>query len=201
MNPQTRSPAMDILTKLNEINNNVVQSHHILLNLIQQSQSQNLSLIDYVKQNAKIESAAYVDSHMSDAVLFTDYKDFWTHALTKAKPGGIFAEFGVWSGTSINFIADAFKGEQIYGFDSFEGLKEDWRGCVDHPAGKFNKEGKLPDVRPNVRLIKGWFDQSIPGWIANLKNQNCGKVCNFPTCILIAIPTNRRWSSSLCLET
>lgn len=168
---------MDTSPKLEQINQNIIQSHNILSGLL--SQTQNLSVIDYVKHNAKVQSAEYVESHMADAVLFTDFKAFWKHALSKAQPGGVFAEFGVWSGTSINFIADHFPAETIFGFDSFEGLKEDWKGYIDHPAGKFDKGGKLPDVRKNVVLVTGWFDQTIPGWLAQIKEASRGTPLRF----------------------
>lgn len=176
--PQIPTP-MDLDSKINTISNNVVQSHNILVNLLRQSQLQNLSVIDYVKHNAKVQSVEYIEAKMQEAVLFTEFKDFWTHALSKAKSGGVFAEFGVWSGVSINFIADKFKNDRIYGFDSFEGLKEDWKGCIDHPAGKFDKGGQMPEVRPNVKLVKGWFDQSIPGWLAGLEKEAAGKPLHF----------------------
>lgn len=70
---------------------------------------------------------------------------------------GLYCEFGVESGTTINFIASQ-TARTIHGFDSFEGLPEDWR--PGFPAGTF-KLKELPKVRANVELHKGWFDQSI----------------------------------------
>ena len=55
--------------------------------------------------------------------------------------------------------------ESIYGFDSFTGLKEDWQGW-SFAKGHFNLNGNLPPVAPNVRLVKGWFDESLPGFRA-----------------------------------
>ncbi|MGH7701523.1 MAG: class I SAM-dependent methyltransferase, partial [Gemmatimonadales bacterium] len=61
-------------------------------------------------------------------------------------------------GATINWIARLAQGP-IYGFDSFEGLPESWRPGFD--AGRFRVK-RLPWVRPNVRLIKGWFSDTIP---------------------------------------
>ena len=80
-----------------------------------------------------------------------------TICLKLAPPEGLLLEFGVWQGGSINFFADATD-RQIYGFDSFEGLPEPWT-MVN--AGFF-KVDKLPKVRENVTLIKGWFNESLP---------------------------------------
>ena len=51
----------------------------------------------------------------------------------------------------------------IFGFDSFEGLEEDWYGH-DLPKGTFGLDGVLPKVENNVTLIKGWFENTLPGF-------------------------------------
>lgn len=51
----------------------------------------------------------------------------------------------------------------IYGFDSFEGLPEDW--LYYSPKGDFNLNGNAPPVRENVRLVKGWFNETLPEFI------------------------------------
>ena len=55
----------------------------------------------------------------------------------------------------------------IYGFDSFEGLPEDWRydPRLDLLKGAFNMKGILPQINPNVRLIKGWFNETLPEFV------------------------------------
>ena len=85
------------------------------------------------------------------------------------KKTGIVMEFGVWKGKSINCIADALPDEKIYGFDSFEGLPEDWYKKEEHKTGEeSNKHIKgwfaldnLPPVRSNVELVKGFYDVSL----------------------------------------
>jgi hypothetical protein len=42
------------------------------------------------------------------------------------KPNTLWLEFGVYSGTTINYISK-YTTEHVYGFDSFEGLPEAWR--------------------------------------------------------------------------
>ena len=69
-----------------------------------------------------------------------------------------YLEFGVWKGHSINFFSKYTN--KIYGFDSFEGLREDWFGTLA-PKGTFNLYKKLPKVRNNVILIKGWVQDTL----------------------------------------
>lgn len=78
---------------------------------------------------------------------------------------GDILEFGVFDGKSINRMADLWPDRALYGFDSFEGLPEDW----DLGSKIYRKQTKwamktLPPVRENVSLIKGFFDQTLPQW-------------------------------------
>src|SRR5208337_4301303 len=77
---------------------------------------------------AGASSADYIEKHLSTVLLFPDRKFLWDHALARAKTEGLFMEIGVWSGSSINTLATRLPGKTIYGFDSFEGLKEDYPG-------------------------------------------------------------------------
>ena len=71
---------------------------------------------------------------------------------------GLILEFGVRHGTSIRQLA-LFTSNLIYGFDSFEGLPEDW-----HQESKevYSTKGKIPKVPPHVTLIQGWFEETLP---------------------------------------
>jgi len=73
----------------------------------------------------------------------------------------LICEFGVYSGYTINHIASLTE-QTVYGFDSFEGLPERWRDGFG--KGHF-KVTALPKVLPNVVLIKGWFDETLPEFI------------------------------------
>lgn len=81
---------------------------------------------------------------------------------------GSILEFGVHQGRTIRIIAEQFPDETIWGFDSFEGLPEDWftnnLEKSSHPAGHFSLK-ELPEVPKNVKLIKGFFKDSIPTWL------------------------------------
>jgi hypothetical protein len=81
-------------------------------------------------------------------------------------PTGLWLEFGVWSGSSINTIAEHTR-RAVFGFDSFQGLPEDWdRGFGQlEKASAFDRGGVMPEVADNVVLIKGWFDQTLPPFL------------------------------------
>lgn len=109
---------------------------------------------------ALADSAEYARQHMRDAVASTDIDEVIACGVEHAPRAGLFAEFGVWQGTTINSIADQV-GSQIvvHGFDSFQGLPEAWD---EFDQGSFHTHGKLPKVRPNVRLHVGWFEDTVP---------------------------------------
>lgn len=76
-------------------------------------------------------------------------------------------EFGVYSGNTIRQIKEASnETDKIYGFDSFEGLPEDWEGTVCN-KGFFSTKGQIPDV-PGVNFVKGWFDDTLPKLVNKL---------------------------------
>ncbi|MEI6420309.1 MAG: TylF/MycF/NovP-related O-methyltransferase, partial [bacterium] len=86
-------------------------------------------------------------------------------ALYPRIPGYVL-EFGVASVYTINMLAGFFREKTIYGFDSFDGLPEDWvknPGRIDFPKGFF--KGSLPEVRHNVVLISGLFQNVLPTWL------------------------------------
>ena len=80
---------------------------------------------------------------------------------------GLWLEFGVYSGITINSIARIAKHREIFGFDSFLGLPEVWRGM---PTDVFNRDGVTPDVESNVTLISGWFNDTIPKFLSENKS-------------------------------
>jgi len=112
-------------------------------------------------------SAVYIEEHLDGAMLFDDRKKLWDFTLARVQPGGLFCEFGVFKGESIRRFAEilAASGSSIYGFDSFEGLKEDWHG-TQGLSGDLDVGGKLPVVPSNAHLIKGWFDKTVPEFLA-----------------------------------
>jgi hypothetical protein len=120
------------------------------------------NIIDAAFLKAAMESADYYMSRMTKALLCEDLFELISHGLSLAKPNGLCLEFGVATGTSISHIGSHWHGP-VYGFDSFEGLPEDWYG--QYKAGHFS--GDMPRVPGNVSLIKGWFSDTLPKFVAD----------------------------------
>lgn len=121
--------------------------------------------VQTICHNRAIEdSADYAEEHMQAALMFQNRVPLWDYAWSKITTTGLVLEFGVFKGASINHFAKKTS-QRLYGFDSFEGLKEDWKGH-NLPKGFFHLGGKLPPVEANVTLIKGWFDETVPGFLA-----------------------------------
>jgi hypothetical protein len=83
-------------------------------------------------------------------------------SLAQAGNPGLVAEFGVRRGTSIRVLAGETQ-ETVHGFDSFVGLPEPW---VKADAGVLTTGGELPEVPANVTLHAGWFEDSLPPFLA-----------------------------------
>jgi hypothetical protein len=78
-------------------------------------------------------------------------------------PAGMIGEFGVYKGATLRMIAQRFPMAEIFGFDSFEGFPDD--GRTDWQKD-FSLQGVLPIVPANVSLVKGFFEDTLPGFVA-----------------------------------
>lgn len=150
---------------------NPVLKFFLAMNLIY-SGNADLSLkifnqINHIKKiRGELDSWEFIHSHSPTlskltGTNFTSIK----YAMQAAKLDGLILEFGVFNGKSIRRIAE-FSSSDIYGFDSFEGIPEAWN---DEPSGSYSAEGVLPAVPKNVTLVKGWFNDTIPIFLNQLK--------------------------------
>lgn len=81
-------------------------------------------------------------------------------------------EFGVFKGETISIIRNNLDCTyNVFGFDSFEGLPEDWVTPDNNVAGDglcvksfFSTNGEIPNI-PNVKFYKGWFEDTIPEYL------------------------------------
>ena len=79
----------------------------------------------------------------------------------------LYLEFGVFRGESLRYWSAALRhpDARLHGFDSFEGLPEDFDVGGPHVKGTFDLGGVPPVVDdPRVTLFKGWFDRVLPGY-------------------------------------
>jgi hypothetical protein len=112
-----------------------------------------------IEQHFLQDSANYAVHNFSKAIQFRQKTELWSFCLKRSSllqipNAGIIAEFGVWKGESINFFARNCPHAKVFGFDSFEGLEEDWYGYTAQ-KGTFSTNGQLPKCAKNVQLIIG----------------------------------------------
>lgn len=122
------------------------------------------------------------DVHLIDPPITTDFKEHakkslyedLSYGMDLISLEGFHLEFGVFKGKTINFCSEYKPEQTFHGFDSFEGLPEDWSLVGKHKNSfsctKMLKKGhfslkELPEVNDNVELHKGFFDQSLEPWI------------------------------------
>lgn len=77
----------------------------------------------------------------------------------------LYLEFGVFRGDATGYWAKLLRNPQskLHGFDSFEGLPEDW--MPQRPKGHFSLNGQIPKIDDSrVQFFKGWFEQTLPGY-------------------------------------
>ncbi|MGH3914935.1 MAG: class I SAM-dependent methyltransferase [Pseudonocardiaceae bacterium] len=115
------------------------------------------------EREAAASSERFAREVMPTACTFDNSIATLEYALSLASPDGMALEFGVYTGRTLTIIVEARKRSQIFGFDSFQGLPEDWR--TNLPAGTFATD-QLPDVA-GAELIVGWFDDTLAGFVAD----------------------------------
>jgi ABC-2 type transport system ATP-binding protein len=109
---------------------------------------------------AKRSAARLVGARMPEARELPDALALLRFGLSlAADQEGMALEFGVYSGRTLRVIAEARK---VFGFDSFQGLPEDWR--AGFPAGTFAVD-EPPEI-PGAELVIGWFEDTLPGFLA-----------------------------------
>lgn len=105
-------------------------------------------------------SAAFVAESMPLAKPFKTPGAVLNYCLDLAPPVGLVAEFGVYSGATLRQISA--RRPEAHGFDSFEGLPEDWRDS--HRRGKFAVR-RYPEVG-DAELHVGWFCDTLSKFLA-----------------------------------
>ena len=80
----------------------------------------------------------------------------------------LYLEFGVFHGSAIRYWSKALRHPEarLHGFDSFEGLPEDF-DVLDGPnrKGFFSTLGQIPKIDdPRVSFFKGWFEETLPAY-------------------------------------
>lgn len=146
----------------------------IVRNAVPELKTDKKSLRYLMFKRAVESSADFIEKNMKFAEVFETREGIYEYVLKRAPEKGLLMEFGVHNGHSINAIAKLTK-RTVDGFDSFEGLPDDGliassgEGNPKWYAGKMDNKGIMPKVRDNVVLHKGWFDQVLPKFLKENK--------------------------------
>jgi hypothetical protein len=79
-----------------------------------------------------------------------------------------FLEFGVYQGESMRWWAkkNEHSSSRFIGFDSFQGLPEDWNDRK--PQTSFSTNGDVPQIKDERCSFQvGWFQDTLPKFVAN----------------------------------
>jgi hypothetical protein len=94
-----------------------------------------------------------------------------------------YLEFGVFEGESIREWARIVPGADstFVGFDSFEGLPEDWgHAFATTKKGTFATGGRIPDIAdPRVSFVKGWFNETLPRYVGEMRADDRQLIVHF----------------------
>lgn len=131
------------------------QCYYTLLRQQVLSEKDEFPLFDYEYRKRKL---LYTFSH--DAVVRGAPIDFF--------------EFGVFRGDSFRqwMQVNTHPESRFFGFDSFEGLPEDWY-FGNKPKGHFSTGGILPEIDdPRASFIKGYFNESLRPFLETYEKKN-----------------------------
>lgn len=79
----------------------------------------------------------------------------------------LYLEFGVHQGRATRYWSKLLTNanSKLHGFDSFEGLPEDWTDTMHR--GHFSTGGEIPALDDSrVQFFKGWFNETLPKYDA-----------------------------------
>ncbi len=125
----------------------------------------------YVKEQTEA-SYNHFKKYFKDAILLKNAKEIRKYAIKKAMENdknleNFYLEFGVFKGKTISFFHEIIK-KNIFGFDSFEGLREDWKGH-NLEKGYGDQKGMVPKLHKDIVLIKGWVQDTVPKFLKEKK--------------------------------
>ncbi|MFT4800724.1 class I SAM-dependent methyltransferase [Patiriisocius sp. Uisw_047] len=116
------------------------------------------------------ETCEWIQDNVPVNLIFSDRYALLDESIKNMEDQkGLILEFGVYRGSTINFIAKKINDDaKIFGFDSFEGLNEAW--IFNNVGGFSDVGGALPSVPDNVELVKGYFDETLPNFVNEQKD-------------------------------
>ena len=125
-----------------------------------------IDLLERINHNALVRR--WIAEQHGRIPTFEHLYDFYRYVHDEVCGGTAidFLEFGVYKGDSIRFWSQMNRDPQsrFIGFDSFEGLPENWTKKV--PKGAFYVGGAVPQIDDErVTFVTGWFQNALPGFL------------------------------------
>jgi hypothetical protein len=117
----------------------------------------------------------FLQNHKNSQLLKDRFALYEFLSLRSKKSSIVYIEFGVFEGETIKIwtMLNTHKDSRFWGFDSFEGLPEDWAlnaGEGIREKGTFDVGGKIPIINDSrVNLIKGIFQHTVVPFIDEYK--------------------------------
>ena len=99
---------------------------------------------------------------------FAKRDDLYAHIASDLDEPIDYIEFGVRNGGSIRRWAELnrFPESRFFGFDTFEGLPEDWKR--GYPKGALSTEGRIPIIADSrISFAKGLFQDTLYPFLAS----------------------------------
>jgi hypothetical protein len=131
-------------------------------------------LLDRLNWEARLGATT---KEFPDAVELKTREDLYSHIsdtlLDRGKKVIDYLEFGVFEGASMrSWVAlNQNRESRFFGFDSFEGLPEDWHS--GKKKGSFSTCGKQPVIADTrVSFVAGWFQNSLREFLASYRPQS-----------------------------
>lgn len=104
---------------------------------------------------------------LDSSTRFDRREDLWKHIMIDYADRSIFLlEFGVFEGYSMEKLSslNGSKESKFIGFDSFEGLPENW--SKKHQKGAFDVGKVIPKVNDSrVSFVVGWFQNTLRSFL------------------------------------
>jgi hypothetical protein len=129
------------------------------------------SVLDKLNWNAKLVAAV---KHSPNVPVF-EWRE-GLHEFVNRRFSDVpidYLEFGVYRGASLQLWTSTnnHAESRFFGFDSFEGLPEDWNRM---PKGTFDTAGRPPEIADHrVQFVAGWFQHTLPQFLAQY--QRCAR--------------------------
>lgn len=123
-----------------------------------------VAMLEERNRRVAAETWSFIDEVGIPLFVLDQFKVIESNSEEILRTEGHILDLGVYRGGSTRALARIFPNNVIHGFDSFEGLPDDWSHTLKGDFGDI--AGELPDVPSNVILHKGWFDETLPSWAA-----------------------------------